>query len=206
MRSITVGVIDYGAGNILSVKKALQSIGCRVRVTSEPELLDKVDILFLPGVGAFAHAMNALNTQGLTGYIQKKVNSGVPLIGICLGMQLLFDRSFEVTETMGLGLIPGQVTKLTSSDWHIGWNSLEVPTTADGFREMDGVSFYFNHSYVANTSEKYVFAQARCFPTREAFTVMVRRKNVIGFQFHPEKSQNAGRVMLRNVIKELCNA
>lgn len=207
-KRITVGLVDYGAGNLASVARALTGLGFRCRTSRDPETLGAADLLLLPGVGAFPAAMEALHRHHLVDFIQGQARRGQPLVGICLGMQLLAHSSSEHRYTTGLGLIPGQVQPLTSARWHIGWNSVEV-TPDDGLlRPSDGQALYFNHSYVFHAPAEYQVAVSRIADDAapgagDAFTVAVRRGNIVGLQFHPEKSQLAGRDLLRNVIEGL---
>jgi glutamine amidotransferase len=197
----TIGIVDYGVGNHTSVWRALHVLGYRCRLSSEPEVLSATDLLLLPGVGAFPAAMAALHQHELVDYLQGQARSGKPFVGICLGMQLMADTSTEHRVTAGLGLIPGQVVAIEQARWHIGWNSVEVLRDDPLLRPSDGQSMYFNHSYVFNPPAEYAIGISRM---EQAFAVGVRRGNLVGLQFHPEKSQIAGRELLRNVIEGLC--
>ncbi len=199
----TIGIVDYGVGNHASVWRTLHRLGYRCRVSREPEVLDSTDLLLLPGVGAFPPAMEALHAHGLTGYLQDQARAGKPFVGICLGMQLMADASSEFGATAGLGLIPGTVTPLEQAAWHIGWNSIEAVGADSMLRICDGQSMYFNHSYVFDAPAEYRMGLARLV---QPLTVAVRRANVVGLQFHPEKSQGAGRLALRSVIEGLTDA
>ncbi len=198
----TIGIVNYGVGNHASVWRALQSLGYRCRISSEIAVLQQTDLLLLPGVGAFAEAMNALHSVALVEFIQEEARAGKPLIGLCLGMQLLADTSQEFGTHVGLGLVPGHVVALREPRSHIGWNTIEVRQAGTFLKPSDGRSFYFNHSYVFDSPEEYrsCVAFVGC-----PITVGVRRGNVVGFQFHPEKSQQAGRQLLQNTIEELCS-
>lgn len=198
MRRRTIGIVDYGVGNHASVWRALHSLDYRCRVSSDPEVLSDTDVLLLPGVGAFPAAMAALHEHNLVGYLQDRARQGQPLVGICLGMQLLADSSVENGVTAGLGLVPGQVTPFTGGRWHIGWNTIEAVNDDPLIRPSDGKSVYFNHSYVFDAPDPYRLCVSRL---DEPFVVGVRRGNLLGLQFHPEKSQAAGRELLRNVIE-----
>ncbi|WP_372763559.1 imidazole glycerol phosphate synthase subunit HisH [Litorivivens sp.] len=206
MSRATVGVVDYGAGNLASVKAAVHALGFRCRVTSDPELLDTTDVLLLPGVGAFGAAMAELARLNLVDYFRERARTGKPIVGICLGMQLLADSSEEFGLTAGLGLIPGNVVSLKQDSWHIGWNNMEVLSDSECFRHSDGMSFYFNHSYEFRAAPEYRVAVARLRQDEEPVVVAVRRGSMVGLQLHPEKSQFAGRMLLKNVISELCRA
>lgn len=201
MNKLTVGIVDYGVGNLASVWRALHQIGFRCRISNDPATLDATDLLLLPGVGAYPAAMQALHGQGLTGYLQAQATRGRPIVGICLGMQLLSDSSVEHRHTAGLGLIPGQVIPLQGTGWHIGWNTIKVLHDDPLLMPSDGQSFYFNHSFVFEAPDAYQVSIAQL---ERPVTIAVRRGNVMGLQFHPEKSQESGRQLLRNVIRGLC--
>jgi len=203
---VTVGVVDYGVGNLASIGQALHALGYRFRVSDDPDSLERTSLLILPGVGAFPHAMDALHAEGLDEFIKEKARAGMPIVGICLGMQLLADASTEVRPTAGLGLIPGEVEPFRHSRWHIGWNSIEVRNDDPLLADADGLSVYFNHSFVFHASGEYQMAVARLKNLSRPFPVAVHRNNVVGLQFHPEKSQSAGRLILARVIEGLVNA
>lgn len=205
-RKRIIGIVDYGVGNHASVVQALRAIGYRCRVSRDHTELAESDLLLLPGVGAFPAAMSALHELGLVQLIQRQVHANQPIVGICLGMQLLAESSTEVAFTAGLGLIPGGVASLGQSSWHIGWNGIEVVTHDPMFAESDGQSMYFNHSFVFQAPSEYQMAVARLQPLARPFAIAVRRNNVVGMQFHPEKSQIAGRRLLSAVIGGLCGA
>lgn len=199
----TVGIVDYGIGNHASVWRALHALDYRCRVSRDPAVLSATDLLLLPGVGAFSPAMQELHNRDLVSYLQEQARAGRPFIGICLGMQLMADASSEFGATAGLGLIPGQVDALPQAAWHIGWNSIETIGDDPLLREADGYDVYFNHSYAFEAAPEYRIGVVRL---TQAFTVAVRRENMVGLQFHPEKSQAAGRTVLRSVIEGLCRA
>ena len=203
MKALTVGIIDYGVGNLGSIGRTLRSMGYRCRVSCESDVLDDADLLLLPGVGAFPAAMRALYENGLVDYLQLQARLGRPIIGICLGMQLLADASHEFYLTAGLGLIPGEVVPLHNTKWHIGWNTLEVQNGEELLQQSDGQSFYFNHSFVFQAPSEYQIGLARL---DKPLPVAVRRGSVVGLQFHPEKSQLAGRILLSRLIEGLCRA
>lgn len=197
----TIGIVDYGVGNHTSVWRALHKLGYRCRVSAEPEVLSATDLLVLPGVGAFGAAMEALHRLHLVDYLRLQSREGKPIIGLCLGMQLLADASLEHGLTAGLELIPGQVVPFDQARWHIGWNSIEVVGNDPMFRSSDGASMYFNHSYVFEAPAEYQACLARL---DAPFPVGVRRGNLVGLQFHPEKSQAPGHRLLRNIVEGLC--
>jgi glutamine amidotransferase len=197
----TIGIVDYGVGNHASVWRALNGLGYRCRVSADFDVLNETDLLVLPGVGAFGAAMAELHRHNLVGYLREQSRLGKPIIGLCLGMQLLADASLEHGLTAGLGLIPGQVVPFDQARWHIGWNSIETVSDDPIFRPSDRKSMYFNHSYVFEAPVEFQACVARL---ERPFPVAVRRANLVGLQFHPEKSQSAGRTLLSNVIEGLC--
>jgi len=200
-RRRTVGIVDYGVGNHASVWRTLHALGYRCRVSADPQVLSSADLLLLPGVGAFRAAMEALHRHNLVEYLKDQSREGKPIVGLCLGMQLLADASLEHGVTAGLGLIPGSVVPLDQARWHIGWNSIEAVSDDAMFRFSDGKSMYFNHGYMFQAAPEHQACLARL---DSAFPVGVRRANLVGLQFHPEKSQAAGHQILRNVVEGLC--
>jgi len=200
---VIVGLVDYGAGNCNSVRNTVSKLGYRSRLISNPEDFDDIGILLIPGVGAFSSAMKALSELELIEPIRKFAHQGRPVIGICLGMQLLADISYELGITRGLELIPGEVKAVSEPKWHIGWNALEVIKQDSIASESNGDSFYFNHSYEFMAPQEYIIGVARL---GRPVVAMVRNKNICGFQFHPEKSQVAGMHLLGRAIEELINA
>ena len=204
MNRKTIGIVDYGVGNHTSVLRTFQALGHRCRVTSDREILAAADVIVLPGVGAFPAAMFALHQRGLRDYLCEIAQKGKPVIGLCLGMQLLADESLEHGTTAGLGLIPGTVRPLRGMDWHIGWNSLETVQPDPLMSPSDGESFYFNHSLVFDVPTVYQSAISHAHGSD--FTVAVRRGNVVGLQFHPEKSQAAGKLLLSRLVEGLGHA
>lgn len=199
----TIGIVDYDVGNHTSVQRAFQALDYRCRTSRDPEVLAKSDLIVLPGVGAYPAAMSALHACGLIEFLREQGRSGQPMIGLCLGMQLLADESLEHGVTAGLGLIPGRVVPLEHARWHIGWNTIEVVNDDDLLLPSDGESVYFNHSYVFQAPWEYQVCVSRL---DRPFAVGVRRGNVVGLQFHPEKSQSAGRSMLKNLVEGLIRA
>lgn len=190
-------IIDYGAGNLFSVKNALDFIGTDSIITSNPDEIRAADRLILPGVGAFPDAMRMLYNTGLVEVIKEQAEKK-PLLGICLGMQLLFDESDEFELTQGLGLISGKISRIKTDQKipHMGYNELEInhenPILC-GIKEKSCV--YFVHSYMAYTSSENVLAY--CDYTIK-IPALVARKNIFGAQFHPEKSGEAGLRILSN--------
>lgn len=199
-----IAIIDYDAGNIKSVEKAVQFLGEEVLITRDKEILLSADKVIFPGVGAFGDAMEKLHTYGLVEVIHKIVDKGTPFLGICLGMQLLFDSSEEAPGVEGLSLIPGKIVRFPSNMGlkvpQIGWNKLALPAKGKLFKGIeDGEFVYFVHSY---------YLQAMNFEDVVATTeygvtvhAAVERKNVFGCQFHPEKSSDVGMKILKNFLE-----
>lgn len=193
-----IAVIDYGAGNLKSVTKALDHLGYANTIVSRPEELETADGMILPGVGAFPMCMAALRKSGMDQAILQQAGKK-PLLGICLGMQMLLDSSTEMGGDQGLGLIPGTVEKIETNLKlpHIGWNSLNIvnanPLTAG---LSDGDYVYFVHSFCAKVKNSEDLALTTDYGT--TVTAMIARGNVFGCQFHPEKSGPVGMTILRN--------
>jgi imidazole glycerol-phosphate synthase subunit HisH len=195
-----IGVIDYGMGNRRSVEKALEHVGATVLLTSDHRELEACDGLVLPGVGAFPKAMRNLRELGLAELIQSRVDAGTPLLGICLGMQLLFERSDELAPTRGLGVIPGEVTRLDAGDLrvpHIGWNEVRFQRASSltAGLPQSGCPFYHVHSFAARPSDPETVIGTTEYGER--FATIVGAGSVFGVQFHPEKSSRHGLRMLR---------
>lgn len=193
-----IGIVDYAVGNHSSVQRAFQSLNYRCKLIQDKDSLACCDLLVLPGVGSYPAAMAALNADGKTEFLRTQASKGQPIIGICLGMQLLADESTEFGVTSGLGLIPGKVTPLEAGAKHIGWNSIQSLKNFAPFQASDGKDFYFNHSYIFHTSVEY---QVCVTSFKTQFATGVRRDNIVGLQFHPEKSQEAGRIILADLIR-----
>lgn len=196
----TVGIVDYGFGNHASVVHGLRNLGFRVRVSANQEVLDATDVLLIPGVGAFPAAMQALHQRGLVSYLQQQARLSRPIIGICLGMQLLASASYEFEYTFGLDIIPGEVIAMDGSRCHTGWNTLEFDTSESWAQLINGESFYFNHSFIYQGSNEYKIGISR---NPHPFPSVIRKGNVVGLQFHPEKSQQAGQKLLSNLILDI---
>ncbi len=193
-----ITIIDYAINNLRSVEKALQHLGIPVEATSSPERIQSAEKLILPGVGAFADAMANLEAKQLKGLIMKKVREGTPLLGVCLGLQLLFSESEEFGQHAGLDLFPGKVRRLPSSVKvpHIGWNQLHIKQSDPLLQNVpDGSFVYFVHSYYAEADPAQVLATT---DYGMEFPAITRRENVWATQFHPEKSQDIGLQILKN--------
>lgn len=201
MKPLTIGIVDYGVGNLASVWHALHALEFRCRVSRDPEVLAQTDLLLLPGVGAFPAAMEALRRYHLDDYLRAEAQRGRPVLGICLGMQLLAESSLEHRRTAGLGLVPGTVRPLRGSPWHIGWNTLKPVGDDPMFSASHGEAVYFNHSFALEANESDLVAVSQV--GEQQVCAAVRRGKVVGLQFHPEKSQAAGRSLLRTIVKGL---
>jgi len=199
-----IGIIDYGMGNLYSVSKALERLEYDYFISENPEELQKAKGYILPGVGSFKDAMEALNNQGLTSFIQSEVKAGKPILGICLGMQLLYEESDENGLTSGLGLLTGRVARfkgVTESGErykvpHMGWNVLDFQQSSPLLKQVDQGHVYFVHSYYAtDTQQEEVIATSSYDVDVPA---VVGKDHVFGTQFHPEKSSHLGMSILRN--------
>ena len=196
-----IAIIDYGAGNLFSVKNALDFLKIENCIAKEPETIRQADAMILPGVGAFPDAMEMLERKGMVPVIREEAERK-PILGICLGMQLLFESSSEFRSTQGLGLIPGNVVKIDSHGLkipHMGWNDLKVlhPCAMTGEME-EGTYMYFVHSFRADTEEENI----SCYTEYgEKIPALVHRGFVLWSQYHPEKSGEAGLKMLKNFAK-----
>lgn len=213
MKPPDVVVVDYGMGNLFSVRRGLEHCGASVSVSSDPIVIRAAPRVLLPGVGAFANGMAELQRHGLDREVTEVAARGVPLLGICLGMQMLFDSSEEFGVTPGLGLVPGRVVPIPSTNDdgstqkipHIGWNSLQRP---DGRPDWDdtllsgvraGEAVYFVHSFMAEPADP-ADRLADCVYGRVSVSAAVGRGNVMGCQFHPEKSGEVGLRVLRRFL------
>ena len=208
-------IVDYGMGNLRSVQKAFERIGQAAEVSDKPEVVASADRLVVPGVGAFADAMSALRSRGLVAPIRSFCASGRPLLGICLGLQVLFDDSEEMPQgsppgaplEKGLGLVQGRVVRFGPHVVgqglkvpHMGWNAVEFVGESPLFHGMprEGVYFYFAHSYYASPADDAVTAGRTNYGG--SFTSTIASGNILATQFHPEKSQAVGLAVLRNFV------
>jgi imidazole glycerol-phosphate synthase subunit HisH len=197
---IRVAVVDYGAGNLVSIRNALSQLGAEVRVAERPDALDGVEVILVPGVGASEPAMERLRRQGLERPIIERVQAGTWFVGICLGLQLLFERSHEDDAEM-LGLLRGDVELISDAPSlpHIGWNRLEIKRdhpVLDGL--PDGTPAYFVHSYVPVPADPAIVVAETEHGGR--FASLVAADRIVGFQFHPERSGTDGLRMLANTL------
>lgn len=196
-----IAIVDYGVGNLYSLEQSFKAIDAQVVVTGKPEELQKADKILLPGVGAFGDAAEKLRNTGMADAVLEQVSTGKPLMGICLGMQLLFDRGLEYGDHAGLGLIGGEVRPISEvipkelKIPHMGWNALDFTRESKLFQHIkDGDYVYFVHSfYAANCRESTIATAEYGAP----LTAAVEKDNVFGCQFHPEKSGKVGLEILR---------
>ncbi len=201
-----IAIIDYDMGNLRSVAKAFEKVGATATVTRDPKVMNDASHIVLPGVGAFKDCMRNLEAYGLIDPIAKAVASGKPFLGICLGLQLLFDESSEFGVHKGLGLIPGKVVRFPSSKDeacvelkvpHMGWNEVKKAKESPLLEGIDeGTYFYFVHSYYATPEDAAVTLTKTGYGVE--FTSSIAKDNVFACQFHPEKSQKAGLQVLKN--------
>jgi len=199
----TIAVVDSGSGNLRSVERALAHVGGAPRLTGDPDAVRRADLVVVPGQGAFADCMAEMGRRGLGEAVREAVLAGRPYLGICLGLQILFEESEEHGPVAGLGLLPGRVVRLTGDGGrlkvpHIGWNQVEGrEPLLDGVAES--AHFYFIHSYCAAPSSSELVALTCDYGGR--FCAAVRRDNLFACQFHPEKSQAAGLRLLTNFVR-----
>ena len=198
-----IAIVDYQMGNVTSVANAFEALGSEVKITREPADFEAARRIVLPGVGAFGEGMNRLESLGLVPILANEVlRKKKPFLGICLGMQLLAEKGFEFGEHRGLGWVSGNVVKLQVGALrlpHIGWNNLKHVKSSPILNGMDrGADFYFVHSYHFRTAAS-LETTATC-EYGEEFTAVIQKDNLFGVQFHPEKSQKAGRVLLENFL------
>lgn len=196
-----IAIIDYGVGNLFSLSSSLKAIGAETVITGDPEIIKKADKLILPGVGAFGDAAEKLRQNNLDKVVMEEAENGKPLLGICLGMQMLFEKSFEYGEHDGLGLIKGEVVPMLGKIPenlkipHIGWNALNFKKTSPIFKYInEGDCVYFVHSFYAENCEDSLLATAEY---GKDLTAAVGRDNIFGCQFHPEKSGDVGLKILK---------
>jgi glutamine amidotransferase len=197
-----IAIVDYGAGNLTSVRKAFEALGRAAEITNDAQVILRADKIVVPGVGHFA-ATEALQSRGLKTAIQAALSQAKPILGICLGMQWLFSSSEEATDIGGLGIFPGTCTRFPSEvkSPHVGWNQLSRCACSRLLHDIPEGSFvYFTHSYRAPLVEGTV---ATCEYAGQ-FSAAVERENVFGVQFHPEKSGAAGKKLLQNFCELLC--
>lgn len=200
-----IAIVDYGAGNLRSVQNTLKHVGAETKTVSKPSELDGADKIVLPGVGAFGAGMAALRESGFVEPIIQAAKAGVPLLGICLGMQYLFETSEEMGTHQGLGLLPGQVVKFPPNGPlvpHIGWNQLHIRQQSPLLRGVnEGDYAYFVHSYYVEAADPNDILASTDYGLN--YASVVGRGNIFGIQCHPEKSQHVGQRILRNFVEDI---
>ena len=201
---IMVAIIDYDAGNIKSVEKAIQFLGKEAVITRNPEEILSATHVILPGVGAFGDAMEKLHKYGLVSVIHEVIKRNIPFIGICLGLQLLFERSEETPGVEGLGILKGEIKRIPDKEDlkipHIGWNSLKYPNKGRLYEGIPEDSYvYFVHSYYLDAEDKDIVMATTEYGTK--IHASVEKGNVFACQFHPEKSSSVGLKILENFLK-----
>ena len=201
-----IAIVDYGVGNLFSLSSSFAAIGVDAQATSDPSVIRSAEKIILPGVGAFEDAAKKLSESGLWEVVTNEAKSGKPILGICLGMQMLFERSFEYGEHKGLGLIPGEIRPISDvipsglKIPHIGWNPLIFKKESKLFKYIkEGDCVYFVHSYYATGCDESISAVAEY---GAELCASVESGNIYGCQFHPEKSGNVG----LNILKAFCEA
>ncbi len=201
-----IGIVDYNMGNLRSVYNAFEKIGKKVSIVKDASKLKEYEKIILPGVGAFSDAMTSLEESGMKEAVLEFAKSQKPLLGICLGMQLLFDKSYEFGETEGLGLISGEVVEFDKSKFqtrlkvpHMGWNEIFIQKNSPLLNGIDNETYlYFVHSFHATCADEFIVAKTTYgydFPS------VVQKENIFGFQPHPEKSHENGLKILKNFIQ-----
>lgn len=199
-----IAIIDYDAGNIKSVEKALQKLGAEVIITKDAEVILNADKVILPGVGAFGDAMANLNKYGLVDVIHKVVEKGTPFLGICLGLQLLFERSDETPGVEGLGILKGEILRIPENGElkipHMGWNSLHLQNNGRLYKGLQENAYvYFVHSYYLKAQEEEIVKATTEYSVN--IHASVEKGNVFACQFHPEKSSDVGLKILKNFVE-----
>ena len=199
-----IAIIDYDAGNIKSVEKALQKLGAEVVITKDADVILEADKVILPGVGAFGDAMANLNKYGLVEVIHQVVEKGAPFLGICLGLQLLFERSDETPGVDGLGILKGEILRIPEKDDlkipHMGWNSLHLQNEGRLYRGIQEQAYvYFVHSYYLKAEEPEIVKATTDYSVN--IHASVEKGNVFACQFHPEKSSDVGLNILKNFVE-----
>ena len=205
-----IAIVDYGVGNLRSAAKGLEQAAANagvdvdVRVSSAAGEIESAGAVVLPGVGAFGACMTSLHESGLTDVVLRAIRSGKPFLGICVGMQILFEESSEFGAVQGLGVLPGKVVRFRSRDVkipHMGWNALQIRKRVPALAGIpDGTYVYFVHSYYAEPADPGVVAATATYGSEE-FTAAVAHDNLFATQFHPEKSQQAGLALLGNFVR-----
>jgi glutamine amidotransferase len=198
---LNVAVVDYDAGNTLSVTRALERVGARVDLTPDPERVARADAVVLPGVGAFGDCVKKLEERGMDEACREAIGSGKPFLGVCVGLQVLFEGSEESPGVEGLGTLPGEVVRFEVGHLkvpHMGWNQLDVARSHPVFDALDGEAFYFVHSYYPDPVERSDVLGTVEYGVR--FCAAAGRENLVAVQFHPEKSSRAGLALYENFL------
>src|SRR5215210_8088706 len=206
LTSLQVAVIDYDAGNTLSVTRALEKVGARVELTPDPERVVRADAVVLPGVGAFGDCVRKLEEGGMDRACREAIEGGKPFLGVCVGLQVLFDESEESPGVEGLGVLPGRVVRFEVGDIkipHMGWNQLAVAGAHPVLEGLDGEAFYFVHSYYPDPAEQSDVLGTSEYGVR--FCAAAGRENLVAAQFHPEKSSHAGLKLYENFLRWVKN-
>lgn len=193
-------IVDYGAGNLRSVRNTLEAIGAEYEVVNTPESVERASRIVLPGVGHFGQMMRSLDELGLRQTLQERIKRGVPFLGICVGLQCLFERSEESPGSEGLGVLPGVVRRFTGDVRvpHMGWNSLEVRTPSRLLKGLGDAPFtYFAHSYYAPV----ISSTAAACTYAQPYSAVIEQENLYAVQFHPEKSGETGLSVIRNFLR-----
>jgi imidazole glycerol-phosphate synthase subunit HisH len=202
LTSLHVAVIDYDAGNTLSVTRALERVGARVDLTPDPGRVTRADAVVLPGVGAFGDCVRKLEERGMDQACREAIEGGKPFLGVCVGLQVLFEGSEESPGVEGLGVLPGEVVRFEAGDLkvpHMGWNQLDVAQEHPVLENLDGEAFYFVHSYYPDPAERRDVLGTAEYGAR--FCVVAGRENLVAVQFHPEKSSRAGLGLYENFLR-----
>ena len=191
-----ISILDYGVGNQSSIKASLLRLGCaNVIITKNKKILENSELLILPGVGNFEEAITNLKKDDLIKFLKKLIKEGLPTLGICLGLQVLFSKSEEAFASKGLNLIKGNIFKLNKKN--IGWHQIKTKKKNSLFSFLNNKFFYFNNSYALEASNKYIHSISLNY---EKIPVIIKSKNIIGVQFHPEKSQFSGDFFLKKIL------
>jgi glutamine amidotransferase len=200
--ALNVAVVDYDAGNILSVTRALEKVGARVDLTPDPERVARADAVVLPGVGAFGDCVSKLEERGMDEACREAYSGGKPFLGVCVGLQILFQGSEESPGVEGLGVLRGKVVRFEAGDLkvpHMGWNGLDVAREHPVLDGLDGEAFYFVHSYHPDPAERSDLLGTADYG--EEFCAAAGRENLVAVQFHPEKSSSAGLKLYENFLR-----
>ena len=200
-KALQVAIVDYDAGNTLSVTRALEKVGTKVDLTSDPDRVDPADAVVLPGVGAFGDCMRKLRERGMDEACGEAFRSGKPFLGVCIALQVIFEGSEESPGVEGLGLLPGEVVRFGIDGLkvpHIGWNEISVVRDHPVLRGLDGEAFYFVHSYYPVPEDTGDLIGETDYGTR--FCSVAGRENLVAVQFHPEKSSRAGLKLYENFL------